>query len=154
MADNDDFDIDIYGDDDNTTQQNTAPVQSQDASLNTTMADAAPSAPNGDAAAQYSNMNVDEASGDAEAAANGGLVKQEYADETSYDQQASNSNGFANDGSNEALDPDSQAAVIISDLQWWVNDDDIRGWARFVNTEDQLLEITFSEHKVNGKCKG
>ncbi|KAJ4386887.1 hypothetical protein N0V93_009786 [Gnomoniopsis smithogilvyi] len=45
-------------------------------------------------------------------------------------------------------------AVLLSDMQWWDNEDDIRGWARAGNCEEELKDITFSEHKVNGKSKG
>jgi hypothetical protein len=43
---------------------------------------------------------------------------------------------------------------MLSDLNWWVTDDDIRGWLRFSEAEEGLKDITFSEHKVNGKSKG
>ena len=52
------------------------------------------------------------------------------------------------------VDPNASTALLVSDLQWWVNDDDIRGWANQCRCEDELEEITFSEHKVNGKSKG
>lgn len=52
------------------------------------------------------------------------------------------------------VDPGATTALLISDLNWWNTDDDIRGWARQANCEDELKDITFSEHKVNGKSKG
>ena len=52
------------------------------------------------------------------------------------------------------LDPGATAALFVSDLHWWVTDDDIRGWANLSNCEDELRDITFHEHKVNGKSKG
>lgn len=45
-------------------------------------------------------------------------------------------------------------ALLISDLFWWTTDDDIRGWAAQAECEDELKDVTFSEHKVNGKSKG
>ncbi|KAA8645717.1 hypothetical protein EYZ11_001281 [Aspergillus tanneri] len=51
-------------------------------------------------------------------------------------------------------DPDATAALLISDLYWWTTDDDIRGWIREAECEDELKDVTFSEHKVNGKSKG
>lgn len=59
------------------------------------------------------------------------------------------------DGSDDRyVDPGATTALFISDLHWWVTDDDIRGWANQSQCEDELEDITFSEHKVNGKSKG
>jgi hypothetical protein len=52
------------------------------------------------------------------------------------------------------LDPGATSALFISELHWWINDDDIRGWANQSECEDELEDMTFSEHKVNGKSKG
>ncbi|KAI9836981.1 MAG: hypothetical protein M1837_003141 [Sclerophora amabilis] len=45
-------------------------------------------------------------------------------------------------------------AILISDLHWWTTDDDIRGWVNQSDCEDELKDVTFHEHKVNGKSKG
>jgi len=59
------------------------------------------------------------------------------------------------EGSDDApIDRDGTSAIMISDLNWWTTDDDIRGWINQAGCEDKLKEITFSEHKVNGKSKG
>lgn len=59
------------------------------------------------------------------------------------------------EGSDERpIDPGATTAILISDLHWWNTDDDIRGWVNQANCEDELKDITFSEHKVNGKSKG
>lgn len=52
------------------------------------------------------------------------------------------------------IDPGATTALLISDLHWWNTDDDIRGWVNQAQCEDELKDITFSEHKVNGKSKG
>ncbi|KAL6713538.1 hypothetical protein ACLMJK_009003 [Lecanora helva] len=52
------------------------------------------------------------------------------------------------------IDPLATSALFVSELSWWINDDDIRGWANQSQCEDEVEEITFSEHKVNGKSKG
>ena len=52
------------------------------------------------------------------------------------------------------VDPGATTALFISELHWWVTDDDLRGWANQSQCEDELVDITFSEHKVNGKSKG
>lgn len=59
------------------------------------------------------------------------------------------------EGSDERpIDPGATTAILISDLHWWNTDDDIRGWVNQAQCEDELKEVTFSEHKVNGKSKG
>lgn len=52
------------------------------------------------------------------------------------------------------VDPGATTALFVSELHWWVTDDDVRGWANQSRCEDELEDITFSEHKVNGKSKG
>ena len=52
------------------------------------------------------------------------------------------------------VDPGATTALFVSELHWWVTDDDVRGWANQSQCEDELEDITFSEHKVNGKSKG
>lgn len=51
-------------------------------------------------------------------------------------------------------DADATTALLVSDLFWWTTDDDIRGWVNEADCEDELKDVTFSEHKVNGKSKG
>lgn len=52
------------------------------------------------------------------------------------------------------VDPDATTALVISDLHWWTTEDDLRNWANQAHAEVDLREISFSEHKVNGKSKG
>jgi hypothetical protein len=52
------------------------------------------------------------------------------------------------------IDPGASSALLISDLHWWTNEDDVRGWANQSRCEDELVDVTFNEHKVNGKSKG
>ncbi|RMZ85474.1 hypothetical protein DV737_g768, partial [Chaetothyriales sp. CBS 132003] len=45
-------------------------------------------------------------------------------------------------------------ALLVSDLHWWTSEDDLRGWVNEAGAEHDLRDISFNEHKVNGKSKG
>ncbi|CAG8081680.1 unnamed protein product [Penicillium olsonii] len=51
-------------------------------------------------------------------------------------------------------DPDATAALLISEISWWLTEEDVRGWINASGAEPDVKELTFSEHKVNGKSKG
>jgi hypothetical protein len=78
------------------------------------------------------------------------------ADVLTIPKQAPQQQGVKRKGGSDdrPVDPGATTAILISDLHWWNTDDDIRGWVNQAQVEDELKEITFSEHKVNGKSKG
>ena len=52
------------------------------------------------------------------------------------------------------IDPGASSAIIVSDLQWWTSDNEILGWAADCDCETEVRDVTFCEHKQNGKSKG
>ena len=52
------------------------------------------------------------------------------------------------------VEPGATVALMLDNLHWWTSEDDVRGWLNEADTEDDLVEISFNEHKVNGKSKG
>ena len=56
--------------------------------------------------------------------------------------------------SDQPIASGATTALMLSDLHWWVTEDDIRRWVNQAGAEDDLKEVTFHEHKVNGKSKG
>ncbi|EST08960.1 RNA recognition motif domain protein [Kalmanozyma brasiliensis GHG001] len=51
-------------------------------------------------------------------------------------------------------DPSVQNALYIGDLNWWASDSELLTIASSLGIQLSLQDITFSEHKVNGKSKG
>ena len=67
---------------------------------------------------------------------------------------SSNSSKRDDTADERPIDNGATSALLVSELHWYTTEDDIRGWINQAGCEDELKEITFSEHKVNGKSKG
>jgi len=174
MAEEDNFDIDIYGDDEaqNYQQDNSASEVKHDGAtdnLNEDFYDS--SIPSNDVAKQGNSNHTKHE-----------VLKQEdnyYGQDGANDdpsderQQISSTGGSTHNqlqapkqapvqqgvkrkegADDRPIDPGATSALLISDLHWWICEDDIRGWANQSGCEDELKDITFNEHKVNGKSKG
>lgn len=159
-AEEDNFDIDIYGDGEE-DDQNEAPedgMKAEEASDQTVQSTKPASH-----AAEKSSANDQTAISEVKTDHEGNDVAQKIAstDESGPDpvqlpKQAPQTQGLKRkDGVDDRyVDPGATTALFVSELHWWVNDDDVRGWANQSQCEDELDDITFSEHKVNGKSKG
>lgn len=167
MADDDNFDIDIYGDEgfqDPNAQQDPADMLTDttapnaDTNGNSTMgsannnqtgddqmikADSSGDGTNGDAQHEHSTHQI--------ASTGGSTGNHEVHKQAPQKQGTKRKQGEDDD---RAIDPGATAALMINDVNWWVSEEDIRGWANQSGCEDELNEVTFNEHKVNGKSKG
>lgn len=165
MADDDNFDIDIYGDQEDdgaNAQQNPEDILTDDSPSANTNGNATSNATNnqtdGDQTATAEPAG-DSMNGDAQpdhstqqiASTGGSTGNHEVHKQAPQKQGTKRKQGEDDD---RQLAPGATAALMINDVNWWVSEEDIRGWANQSNCEDELNEITFNEHKVNGKSKG
>jgi hypothetical protein len=180
MADDDNFDIDIYGDDEQHLKPQPQPQpqqeqKQQDTTHKTGLASAPsvhkssvpetaptidhhlqPEADPDDMAVQYEKSQPP--------ADSDGLQEQQQihsttgssTDQYNVPKQAPTEQGTERKEGEDGreVDPGATAALRLGELQWWISEDDIRGWANQCGCEDELKEVTFNEHKVNGKSKG
>ncbi|CAF9903889.1 MAG: hypothetical protein ALECFALPRED_003029 [Alectoria fallacina] len=159
-AEEDNFDIDIYGDggEDDQNEKPEDGMKAED-SVNQTIQPTEPTSN----AADHASANDQTANTDVKIEHDNNDVAQKIAstDESGPDpvqlpKQAPQIQGLKRkDGVDDRyVDPGATTALFVSELHWWINDDDVRGWANQSRCEDELEDITFSEHKVNGKSKG
>ena len=52
------------------------------------------------------------------------------------------------------VDGNATLALKVSDLHWWTTEEDIRGYCVAADAEAELVIICFGEHKINGKSRG
>lgn len=175
MADDDNFDIDIYGDETSAEYQETSvqpDVKQEDTTMHTGSHVEEPTEMIGEVKAEGTEEagKPEPDSGALAEPANGDAHHDAHHDNGT--QQIASTSGSANihlhkqapqqqgkkrkqgEEDERAMDPGATGALMLNDLNWWIGEEDIRGWANQSGCEDELVDITFNEHKVNGKSKG
>ncbi|KAF2691593.1 hypothetical protein K458DRAFT_2958 [Lentithecium fluviatile CBS 122367] len=168
MADDDNFDIDIYGDDpgqnyqdssvqQETTQTDAAMHTDSHANESTTAsggpkADAAEAAVKAEGSGGAPNGDTHYENGTQQISSTGASANNQAFQKQAPQQQGTKRKMGEDD--DRPMAPGATAALMINDLNWWISEEDIRGWANQGRCEDELNEVTFNEHKVNGKSKG
>ncbi|KAL5415246.1 hypothetical protein PMIN06_006940 [Paraphaeosphaeria minitans] len=165
MADDDNFDIDIYGDESGPTFQNATvsqPPKQADAAANEDSLEPAMeisekptdagAADKLDGAITVTNGATQHDNGTQQISSTGASANNQTFQKQAPQQQGVKRKQGEDD--DRPMDPGATAALMINDLNWWISEEDIRGWANQGGCEDELNEVTFNEHKVNGKSKG
>lgn len=150
MADEDNFDIDIYGDGEGMDedskefykQENQKNMALREQQREHVKAESQTSTPN----SPLTNAGLEQVKDDV----------RDNKDDVDVDVKVKPQQGIKRKGDSDErrIDAGATNALMLSDLHWWTTEDDIRGWANEADAEDELKDITFSEHKVNGKSKG
>ena len=150
-SEEDNFDIDIYGDGGPEGNEGDYKQEDNDIGLDGSMEEH-----------QNSNANIKQVDpSTATSTINGETPYNESTTGTLHTAQSETSTPAPQQGikrkessDDRPTDPGATTAILISDLHWWTTEDDVRGWANQAGCEDELKDVTFSEHKVNGKSKG
>ena len=159
-AEEDNFDIDIYGDggEDDQNEEPDIGMKAEETSDQTLQSREPTSnaADHPSANEHAANLDVNTEQQDSDVAQKIASTDESGSDPVQLPKQAPQTQGLKRkDGVDDRyVDPGATTALFVSELHWWVNDDDVRGWANQSRCEDELEDITFSEHKVNGKSKG
>lgn len=137
-----DYDIDVYGDAQDGGQEHDQSGADDYSSNNNNNHNGQP-----DGAYEHDSGNADHND-------QNGSGGQDHGHETSSTPAPQQGVKRKSEPDDRPVDPGATNALLISDLQWWNTEDEVRCWVHEAYCEDELKDITFSEHKVNGKSKG
>jgi hypothetical protein len=147
MAEDDTFDIDIYGDD----GQDQAQQDNQDG--DDLIFDDDELVPQ-TAPEKSSHATNGTPSQDTPAAAQSKKRKAQDDDEDFGQTQQVSTPSQANNAQNTSVEPGAMPALRLAELHWWTTEEDVRAFCARAGVEGELREITFGEHKINGKSRG
>jgi len=163
MAEEDDFDIDIYGDEQpdfvqEPAEQIAEDVQHEDSTFDVGLDGTNFGKPPNEAETEPSTTEHIQGDFDMNDNRNGvedvGGATYQAGHESAPNPDQTAPHSQQQNGDTLEADANATAALRVCELQWWDTEDDLRGWANDCSVEDQIEEITFNEHKANGKSKG
>ncbi|KAH9844741.1 RRM domain-containing protein, partial [Teratosphaeria destructans] len=148
-GDEDTFEIDIYGDEPQAASE-PAPVR-EDPKEN-----GAANGSNGDVAETAIKQEASSATpapqqGTKRKAEDDGQNGDYHGNQQQQQQQQGYDQNYVD---NRPLDPGAMPSLKLSELHWWTTEEDLRGLCAQAGAEDELHEVAFGEHKINGKSKG
>lgn len=65
-----------------------------------------------------------------------------------------NQDTSSNSNFNFQTDPRATPALKMTELHWWTTEEDLRAFCSAANAESHLRDLSFGEHKINGKSRG
>jgi hypothetical protein len=146
MAEDDTFDIDIYGDD----GQDQAQENNQDGDDLIFDDDEITAQPSTNKPSHATNGTSQEAP----SAPQGTKRKAQDDDEEFGQTQQALVPSQANNSQTAQVEPGAMPALRLAELHWWTTEEDVRAFCARAGVEGELREITFGEHKINGKSRG
>ncbi|KAI7192697.1 hypothetical protein KC363_g3103, partial [Hortaea werneckii] len=152
-ADDDTFEIDIYGDD-QPEQPEPTPAKAESEQQPTTDNVKDELQDNGNLSQQD---NTQEADASETSTSHQGVKRKAEDDESDIKHDPSTTNDqYHNDEyvDNRPVDPGAMPALRLADLHWWTTEEDLRYFCAQAQAENELDELSFGEHKINGKSKG
>lgn len=148
-ADDDTFDIDIYGDD--VPQEEAPTAKGEDHPEDRIEFD--------EHQPQHDTPNVESGADQDMGTAQQGTKRKasfddEGAEENYQQHQQEHYTGDGADQSASQVDSHATSAIKLAELHWWTTEEHVRAFVASAGVESSLKEISFGEHKINGKSKG
>ncbi|KAI6831197.1 hypothetical protein KC342_g8000, partial [Hortaea werneckii] len=152
-ADDDTFEIDIYGDD-QPEQPEPTPARAESEQQPST--DNVKDEPQGNGNLGQQD-NKQEADASETSTSHQGVKRKAEEDEsdTKHDPNTTEEQHLNEEYvDNRPVDPGAMPALRLADLHWWTTEEDLRYFCAQAQAENELYELSFGEHKINGKSKG